>query len=144
MNLRAIRWQSNRNFSLDIQQLFSTCGSDRNCQLLYCTVLRGQKQEKLCSDFGFGGICFITIDANILRNLDETDRCQVLSSREDENKDKVKQNGAQNENLTLLHSSSQASELLLVGFGWMEESDSHLSAIYSQHAVTFVVVQCND
>jgi len=79
-----------------------------------------------------------------LRNLDEADRCQVLSSREDENKDKVKQNGAQNENLTLLHCSSQASELLLVGFGWMEESDSHLSAIYSLHTVTFIAVQCND
>ena len=112
--------------------------------LLYYTVLRGQIQEKLCSDFSFGGFCFTITDANILRNLDETDRCQVLSSREDENKDKVKQNGAQNENLTLLHCSAQASELLLVGFGWMEESDSHLSAIYSLHTVTFIAVQCND
>jgi hypothetical protein len=69
---------------------------------------------------------------------------RYLSRREDQNEDKVKQNGAQNENLTLLQYSSQASELLLVGSGRMEESDSHLSASYTQHTVTFTAVQSKD
>jgi hypothetical protein len=69
---------------------------------------------------------------------------RYLSRKQDENKDKVKQNGAQSENLTLLHYTSRASELLLVGFGWTEESDSHLSATYRQNTVTLIAVRCND
>ncbi|KAJ4450192.1 hypothetical protein ANN_01599 [Periplaneta americana] len=53
---------------------------------------------------------------------------------QEENEDKVKQNGGQNENLTLLTRGREATVLLLlVGFGPAEERDSHLSAIYTPH-----------
>lgn len=65
---------------------------------------------------------------------------QYLSEREDENEDKVKQNGPQNENLTLLHCTIEATVLPLVGSGRMEERDSHLSAIYTRLTVTFTAV----
>lgn len=65
---------------------------------------------------------------------------RYLSKREEENEDKVKQNGPQNENLTLLHCTVEATVLLLVGSGRMEESDSHLSAIYTRNAGMFAAV----
>jgi hypothetical protein len=63
-----------------------------------------------------------------------------LSKREEQNEDKVKQNGPQNENLTLLHCTVEATVQPLVGPGRMEESDGHLSAIYTLNAVMFTVV----
>jgi hypothetical protein len=69
---------------------------------------------------------------------------QYLSEREEENEDKVKQNGPQNENLTLLHCTVEATVLPLVGSGRMEERDSHLSAIYIRHTVTFTAVPSNE
>jgi hypothetical protein len=86
----------------------------------------------------FGGFVITTTCPNILRDLDETDLCiSTLSDREEE---KVKQNGAQDENLKLLHYSVGATVLPLVGCGRMEDRDSHLSAIYTLCTVTFTAV----
>jgi hypothetical protein len=56
---------------------------------------------------------------------------QYMSEKTEGKKDKVKQNGVQDENLTLLHYRGQATVLiLLVGSGRMEDRAGHLSAIY--------------
>jgi hypothetical protein len=85
----------------------------------------------------FGGFVITTISPNILRKFDERNLCSALHLKGEK---KEKQNGAQDENLTLLHCSVETAVLLLVGSGRMEDRDSHLSDICTLCTVNFMAV----